>query len=569
MPYIANEDEIKRRADIVQIIGRRVPLKPGRSGDHLEGSCPFHSSKSGRSFHVRPDRQDWWCWGCQKGGSIASFLMEFEGCTYHEALEVMAQESGVIIEYDNSHRPEERKEGAPKRQDVSAAMDAACLHYQKCLLENSQALDYLAKRGCGRSVVERWRLGYAKGDSVKSAALPELLVACGVLKLSQTAKEERLYDPLAGRVTIPITDHLGRVVAFTGRLMEAVEGRPKYLNTSDTELFKKGKTLFGFAQSRPLVKANPRMAVHIVEGQLKALACIENGLPAVAAGGTAFTPEHAALIHSLTTLAAWCPDPDEAGEKAVLKGAVVARDAGLDLWIGTLEVPDSITEPIKDPDDLMAMGIPVRYEYRTLVDWLYGRVADGHVRTAQEARRVAEEIVPVIERHPLMAVRMVELQRLSELSGIPESQLKTAKETSVVPVTAAVRQEEEPRPVIDTAMPPERLLFSAVLWQGWNCDWQKLIPWCDLTTGQWGVLANIAHCLGYAGRNGLSLADGIMAAGKDKLKDYLMYWAQVPEGRTADIASLAAQVGRANREQAAAQQAATGNFNYANYLKGE
>ena len=128
MPYILNEDEIKRRADIVQIIGRRVPLKPGRSSDHLEGSCPFHASKSGRSFHVFPEQQSWRCWGCQKGGSVAGFLMELEGCGYHEALEIMAQESGVIVEYDNSHRPAERKENAPKRQDVASAMDAACLH---------------------------------------------------------------------------------------------------------------------------------------------------------------------------------------------------------------------------------------------------------------------------------------------------------------------------------------------------------------------------------------------------------------------------------------------------------
>lgn len=566
MPYIINEDDIKRRADVVQIIGRRVPLKPGSSRDHLEGSCPFHSSKSGKSFHVYPDKQSWWCWGCMEGGTIANFLMKLDGLTYPEALEVMAQESGVIVQYDESHAVHADKPKGPKRQDMSSCLEMACQHYQKELAKNQQAIEYLAKRGFGQNIIERWRIGYAHGDSVKEVAIPELLVASGVMKIRE--KDDTLYDPLAGRITIPITDHAGHVLGFTARLMEAAENRPKYLNTSETPIFHKGKALFGLAQSRQLLKANPRLALHIVEGQFKAIACVENGLPAVAPGGTAFTPEHAALIHSVADVAAWCPDPDEAGAAAVLKGAPIARDAGLTVWIGQLVIPDSITEPIKDPDDLMAMGLPVRYEYQTPVEWLYARVCDGPVRTEQEARRVATEIVPFIDKHPVPAVRLIELRKLSELSGIPESRLSSAtSQNLVLPAPRMERPQQEERPVIDTAMPPERLLFSAVLWQGWTVEWQKLIPWCDLTAAQWGVLANIKHCLGYAGKYGLSLADGIATAAKDRLRDYLMYWATVPEGRTADIASLAAQVAKANREQAALLQVQAGNFEYASYLK--
>lgn len=568
MPYILNEDEINRRADIVSVIGRRVPLKPGRSRDHLEGNCPFHASKSGRSFHVYPEKQSWFCWGCHEGGDAAKFLMKLEGITYPEALEVMANECGVIVEYDNTGRRHDgQKVEGPRRQDMSVCLEEACKHYQANLANDSQAIEYLSKRGFGRSAIERWRIGLSVCDTVKAVGDTQTLIAAGILKQSQDG--QHVYDPLMGRITIPITDHLGHVIGFTARLMEAVEGRPKYLNTSDTTLFKKGKALFGLAQSKQLVKKNARLAIHIVEGQLKAMAVIENGLPAVAPGGTAFTPDHAALIHSVTSLVAWCPDPDEAGENAVIKGAPVARDAGLDVWIGTLVIPDSIETPVKDPDDLMAMGIPVRYEYQSLVEWLYGRIASGPVSTTQEARRVAEEVVPIIERHPLQAVQFHELKKLSELSGIPESRLKSAKETAVIPVARPVEPQQTEQQPIDTAMPPDRLLFSAILQQGLNIQWQQLIPWWDLTNGQWGVIANITHILGVAARCRVSVTNAIMTAGKPALRGYLSYWALVPEGATADIAALAAQVARANRDQAAMIQAQAGNFQYAQYLKDE
>ena len=224
---------------------------------------------------------------------------------------------------------------------------------------------------------------------------------------------------------------------------------------------------------------------------------------------------------------------------------------------------------MKDPDDLMAMGLPVRYEYMSLIDWLYGRIADGPVATAAEARRVAEEIVPIIERHPIQAVQFHELKRLAALSGIPESRLKSAKETAVIPVARPTETQEAVQPAIDAAMPPDRLLYAAILQQGGRFDWRPLIPWWDLTGPQWGVIANITHILGVAARCRVSLADAIDLAGRPTLRPYLSYWSMVPEGATADVAALAAQVSRANREQAAMQQAQAGNFQYAAYLKGE
>ena len=280
--------------------------------------------------------------------------------------------------------------------------------------------------------------------------------------------------------------------------------------------------------------------------------------------GTAFTPEQAALVHYVTTTVAWCPDPDEAGANALLKGASVARSAGLDVYVGTLVIPDAVEVEIKDPDDLMAMGIPVRYEYCTLVEWMYHRITYDKVKTIEEARRVASEVVPMIQAHPLPAVQLVEMRQLADLSGIPESSLARPKATDLARVQEAAKPPE--RLPIDMSLPPERLLYAAILQQGFRFDWRPYIPWIDLSAPQWGVLSNIGHILDVSAMFRISVADAIGVAGRPELRDYLMYWLSVREGREADIAALAATVARENRRQASMYYARQGNYQYAEYL---
>ncbi len=542
-------------ADALSVIGRRIPLT--QNGSYYTGRCPWHNSKSGKSFHVWPDKQNWYCWGCHVGGSVIDFVMKFEDCDYPAALETVASECGVMVEYGKETEGDKPK--GPRRQDLISILELATRHYMSCM--TPEASEYLAKRGISPDACKRWRIGYAKGNSVKDIADLDTLLAAGILRKSDDG--QRVYDPLAARITIPICDHLGRPVAFTARTMEK-EKQPKYINTGDSQVFQKGRTLFGISQCKQIIKDNPHKAVHIVEGQLKAIACIENGIAAVAPGGTAFTPEQAALIHHVTTNVAWCPDPDEAGAAAVLKGAPIARAAGLDVFVGSLVIPDAVEVEVKDPDDLMAMGLPVKYEYTTLVEWMYNRITYDKVKTEVEARRVAEEVVPMILSHPIPAVQLIELERLACLSGIPQSHLGKPKVTDIARVPDAPAQPE--RQPIDMSMPPDRLLFSAVLQQGLMREWRAVIPWIDLSQPQWNILQNIGHILGVAARFRISVADAVGVAGRPELKDYLMYWLCVAEGRTADIASLAAVVARENRRIAAMYYANHGNWQYAEYL---
>jgi DNA primase len=562
MPRIRNEEEIKRRADIEGVIGRRVRLLPARGGSHLEGSCPFHSSRSGRSFHVNPERGGWYCFGCSEGGSLADFLMKFEGCDYREALEIMAAESGVAVEYDDAPAAGGGDRPQATRQQVLQALEAACRVYQAGLEDNEAAREYLAKRGFGRDVVERWRFGYACGSSVAKAAPQELLVAAGVLRLSE--RTGSAYDPLAGRITVPVCDHSGRVLGFAGRLVEASADRPKYLNTGDTAVFRKGRTLFGVREARELLRRDGRLPLHVLEGQLKAVACAEAGIPAVAAGGTAFTPEQAVVAVGLSERIAWCPDPDEAGTKAVLANAPVLREKGAEVVVGELEIPDSVTEPVKDPDDLRAMGLPVRYQYYGLVDWLYYRITGGR-RTEAAVRDVVRLLLPVIGSHPEKAIRWMEMRKLAELSGIPESEWG-ASEMPKAPEVPSPR-EVPAEAAVDPSMPPDRLLL-AVLLQGGRSGWEAAMPWSDLPQGLVAALAQVSHILRLSESAGIPVADAAGAVADGAPLAYYRYWLSAEAGGR-DPSELARLVAADHRRRMAARAAGAGRYAYAQFLDKE
>lgn len=562
MPKILNECEIKRASHIEDIVGRRVPLKPARSGGHLEGSCPFHPSKSGRSFHVDPERGSWYCFGCSEGGSLADFLMKFENCDYPGALEIMAAESGVMVQYAEGAPSEGGDRPQATRQQILQALEAACRHYQERLKLNPKALEYLEKRGFGADVVARWRFGYAFGSSVAAVASKETLVAAGVLKGGGIGGD--FYDPLAGRVTIPLCDHAGRVLGFTGRLIDGSSDRPKYLNTGETMVFKKGRTLFGLREAKELARSRPKMPLHVLEGQLKAVAAIEAGLPAVAAGGTAFTPEQAALAVGVSERVAICPDPDEAGLKSVLANAPVLRDKEAEVFVGELEVPDSLTEPVKDPDDLRAMGLPVKYQYYGLVDWLYGRLTDG-LADAEGLKEVTRRLLPVVEAQPLAALRWRELGRLAELSGVPESEWRS-REPRASDRRGTEAVEVRPAVEIDRTMSPDRVLLAAVLRGGPELrGWESWIPWADLPAGLLGALAQVSHIRRYAEAFGVSVADAAAAVADGDALAYYRYWLSVDVGRQ-DVASLASSVSESWARRLAARAAASAKYSYAEFL---
>ncbi|MBQ7178475.1 MAG: toprim domain-containing protein [Victivallales bacterium] len=526
---IINAEEIKRAADIADIIGRRIPLKPARHGNHLEGSCPFHNSASGKSFHVTPEKNSWWCWGCRIGGNAVKFIMDYEHVDYPTALEIIASESRITVQYD--HAP--YTPGAPKqqvaRQDILSVLDQVCSHYEENLRkpQNARALEYIMKRGFKEETLKKYRIGYAMGASVLTIGIDqEALVAAGVLKVSDTGNR---YDPLEGRITIPIYDNAKHPVGFTGRLLTPSDNRPKYLNTADTAVFKKGRTLFGwYAAQKMLRSIFGEKKIYLIEGQLKAIALCEAGYPTIAAGGTGFTDQQAALISRLTDKAVIVPDPDEAGTAAAVSTARTLRKAEITVEIGELDRTD---DPLaKDPDDLWAKGLPIRIDAMSLMTFLYSGISKGRCQTAAEATLVSKNIVPIILEHPLPAVRTIELRELSELSGIPESALATTP-TATIQLPAQIQTQPQPQaqPLISLDLPPERLLVAVILQVGpaGNPDWLFSIPTIELPPMVGSALRELLWTFRYAFQNRLSICDALPLTVEPARLPWYQYWLQV------------------------------------------
>lgn len=500
MARIANLNEIISRGRVEDVIGRRVQLRPVRHGD-LVGSCPFHASRSGRSFHVYPDESRWRCWGCQTGGDVITFIERFENVNFPEAVELVAAEVGVQVSWDDTAG---QRDGL-NRPAVSRDSMLACLaerqrRYVAALPGYKAAWDYIAGRGFTPDQIQRWGIGFA-------APLPfsesePVAEAAGVCKRSDSG---RLYDPMHDRLTIALHDHSGRVLGWTGRALDGRE--PKYLNTGDTPVFRKGRVLFGYHAAVELLRANSSLRPHVMEGQLKAIACLESGIPAVAPGGTGFTPAQAVLVARLAKngKAVVCPDPDAAGVKAAVAISQELRSAELTVSIGELVIPDTITEAVKDPDDLLRLGLPVTYEYIPIVDWLYLQaVGNVRVTTADQARAVASLVVPLVLAHPVAAVRAVELRRVAELSGLAVEDLQDG----TAPREVAREGEASVSAAVDTTMTTGRLVLavllqnkavtlpSGVFLPGVMGEWLRLVLWCRQVAAAGRIpIASAVSCL--------------------------------------------------------------------------
>ena len=314
-------DEILRRTDIVQLVGRKVKLT--RRGQAMWGCCPFHKEKS-PSFKVENGRRTYKCFGCGKGGDAFKWLMETEGLTFPEAVERLAGEAGVELP---AWTPEDEAR-EEKKKSLYDVIEAACAFYEAQLRETGgrAARDYLKSRGLDEAAAKRFRLGYApSGNSLiehlktKNITVDDMIAA----GLARPAEGERgTRDFFYNRVTFPITDPRGRVVAFGARALEA-DAKPKYINTGDTTLFAKGRQLYNFALARPAgLKAQ---TIIVAEGYMDVIALVRAGFEAsVAPLGTALTEDQLHLLWRVAPEPVMAFDGDEAGLHAAHRAARLA-----------------------------------------------------------------------------------------------------------------------------------------------------------------------------------------------------------------------------------------------------
>ncbi|NFV80675.1 DNA primase [Magnetospirillum aberrantis] len=350
-------DELRARVSLPGIISRRVKLT--KRGREYSGLCPFHNEKS-PSFTVNEDKGFFHCFGCGAHGDAISFEMRANHLGFTEAVEKLAQELGLEVPKAS---PEERRREA-QRASLHDAMEAACRFYEAQLRSTTgrEGLAYLRGRGLSEETIARFRLGWAPDSreatkkAIMSEACPEsLLLEAGLLKKPEGGGAS--FDFFRGRVTFPVTDRRGRVVAFGARTLG--DGQPKYLNSPDTPLFHKGSMLYGLAHARET--ARDRNLALAVEGYMDVIALHQAGFTyAVAPLGTALTEGQIEELWRLADEPVLCFDGDAAGQRAMTRAAergLPILKPGKSLRFATLphpEDPDSLIKA-KGPEAMQAV----------------------------------------------------------------------------------------------------------------------------------------------------------------------------------------------------------------------
>lgn len=343
-------DELRNRVGLAGIVGRRVKL--AKKGREYSGLCPFHNEKS-PSFTVNEDKGFFHCFGCGAHGDAIGFEMRANHLGFTEAVEKLASELGLDVP---KATPEERKREA-QRASLHDTMEAACRFYETQLRAGAgrDGLAYLRDRGLSDETIARFRLGWAPDSrealkkAVMSEACPEsLLIEVGLLKKpdADSPRGGASFDFFRGRVTFPVTDRRGRVVAFGARTLG--DGQPKYLNSPDTPLFHKGAMLYGLAHAREHARS---LGVALaVEGYMDVIALHQAGFQyAVAPLGTALTEQQIEELWRLADEPILCFDGDNAGQRAMARAA----ERGLPILKPGKSLRFAVLPHPEDPDSLI------------------------------------------------------------------------------------------------------------------------------------------------------------------------------------------------------------------------
>ncbi|HKE46042.1 MAG TPA: DNA primase [Steroidobacteraceae bacterium] len=417
-------DELIARADIVEVIGSRVPLK--KAGKEFKACCPFHGEKT-PSFTVSQAKQFYHCFGCGAHGTAIGFLMEYDKLGFVEAVEELASRVGLDVP---------REAGAKRESsgdDLYEVLGRAAQFFRDSLKDNARAIEYLKKRGLDEDTALRFGIGYAldswnallKRFGVNDAARRKLLAAGLIIERSGAGARDSdggFYDRFRDRIMFPIRDARGRVIAFGGRIIDA--GEPKYLNSPETSVFHKGKELYGLYEARQSRQALTRLL--IVEGYMDVVRLHQAGVTyALATLGTATTSEHLHRIFRLTAEVVFCFDGDRAGRAAAwraLENALPEAREGRQIKFMFLPEghdPDSLVgeEGREAFEKRFASALPLS-EY--LVEQLASQVALEHI---DGRARLAELAKPLLRRIPGGVYQELLIDRLAKQVGMSSAKL--------------------------------------------------------------------------------------------------------------------------------------------------
>ncbi|MFS2116245.1 DNA primase, partial [Herbaspirillum frisingense] len=420
--------DLLNRVDIVDVVGRYVQLKKG--GANFMGLCPFHNEKS-PSFTVSPTKQFYHCFGCGAHGTAISFLIEYSGMGFVEAVKDLAQNVGMVVpEREDSIPLAQRQEKQAKSMALSDVMTRANDFYRHQLRGAQIAIDYLKGRGLTGEIAARFGLGYSpdEWDSLRQVFPDyenEALVESGLVidKSEEGGAHRKRYDRFRGRVMFPIRNTKGQVIGFGGRVMDG--GEPKYLNSPETPLFQKGSELYGLFEARQAIREAGYALV--TEGYMDVVALAQLGFPqAVATLGTACTPIHVQKLLRQTDQVIFSFDGDNAGRRAARR----ALEACLPYASDNKTIKFLFLPKEHDPDSYVReMGAPAFEEQireaLPLSQFLLREIIGENDLRSPEGRAHAQFAAkPMLQALPASALRLQIVRSIAQATQSTAAELE-------------------------------------------------------------------------------------------------------------------------------------------------
>jgi DNA primase len=439
-------DDLRQQANLVTVIQEYVPLK--KAGATYKGLCPFHGEKT-PSFHVNPDKGFFHCFGCGVGGDVFKFLELHEKLGFPDAVRMLAQKFGVSVpeltdgDSDQSRRDSALREALLKAHEIAAAY----FREQLDMAAGARARQQLKDRGVTEATIEQLGLGYAPAnprDGLQRRLLEQgfaqpLLLQSGLVVQRESGE---VVDRFRHRLMVPIYRDAGSVIAFGGRQMDADQGGPKYLNSPETAIYSKSRTLYGLNLTKGHIRKTG-FAV-LVEGYFDFAQVFQSqAAPAVASCGTALTTQQAQLLRRFTSKVVLSYDPDAAGQGAAARSCELLVAEGFDVNVVVLDKGE-------DPDTFIRHQGPERYRERLrssrpYLEYLLDRAASGRdLRRDDSRKQFLEEMLAVASRIPDAADRDQFADRLAHKARVTEDVVRAEIRKAAVQRRTSITARELP-----------------------------------------------------------------------------------------------------------------------------
>ena len=430
-------DDLVTRADIVEVVNARVPLK--KKGKEYTACCPFHNEKT-PSFTVSDSKQFYHCFGCGAHGTAVGFIMEYENLDFVDAIEALAAEYNLDVPRETSHF--NHADNKDTKQPLYDILEKSSELFKQQLKKSDRAIAYLQQRGLSGDIAKTYQIGYAPDgwnfltDHLgKDPTTIDSLIATGLLVSKENGKQ---YDRFRDRIIFPITNRRGHIIGFGGRVLD--QGEPKYLNSPENMVFHKGQELYGLYEARKSVRNLEQLI--IVEGYMDVVALAQHGVNyAIASLGTATTSEQLQRAFRTVRTIIFCYDGDNAGKKAAWR----ALENALPLLRDGFEAKFLFLPEGEDPDSMIRQEGKENFEQRLssatpLSEFLFERLSEElNLDSSEGKSSLTEKAKPLLSKLPDSVFKDLLYQKLASLTGLNATKLQSSSTDSESKTVVASR----------------------------------------------------------------------------------------------------------------------------------